>query len=161
MASAKTSELAAFLADGRPWSCVARDPGETRAVACTLAQKLENGAVVALCGNLGSGKTCFAQGLAAGLGLRQSVTSPTFALVREYGDGPRTLVHIDLYRLANGADIETLGLDDCLHPEGLAAFEWADRFPDLFPENTCWVHLAPLDDPNERRIEIRRQGKMP
>ena len=132
---------------------ISRSPAETRTVAGELAQTLPDGTVVALCGTLGSGKTCFVQGMALALGVAEPVTSPTFALVHQYA-GRRALCHVDLYRIAEAADLDGLGLDDCLDPAGLAAFEWADRAPDLFPPGTVWVHLSMLPGRGRRRIAV-------
>ena len=90
---------------------ITRSPAETREVAAGLAGSLLPGDVLALCGELGSGKTCFVQGLARALGVRGRVSSPTFTLMHEY-QGRLPVFHVDLYRLFTGADLAELGLDD-------------------------------------------------
>ncbi len=137
-------------------SFISRSPAETRTFACTLARSAPDGTVFALCGDLGSGKTCFAQGLALALGIDQPVTSPTFALIREYRGTPRRFAHIDLYRLDSASDLDALGIDDYLEPDGLAAFEWADRMPAIFPDGTVWVRIESLDRAEERRIAVKK-----
>ncbi len=133
---------------------LSRSPQATRAYARRLAERARSGTVFALCGDLGSGKTCFAQGMALALGVEQPVTSPTFSLVREYAGTHGQFIHGDLYRLREAADDDTLDWDAYLEPKGLAAFEWADRSPDLFPPDTVWVRLETLDHPSVRRIRV-------
>jgi tRNA threonylcarbamoyladenosine biosynthesis protein TsaE len=100
---------------------------ETRAVAAALASRLHPGDVLLLHGDLGTGKTAFVRGLAAGLGLDpDEVTSPTFTLVHEYRGGRLPIVHVDLYRLG-GTDLDEIGLDEGLARAGVVAIEWAER----------------------------------
>ena len=100
---------------------------QTRAIAAGLASRLRAGDVLLLHGDLGSGKTAFVRGLAAGLGGDPAdVTSPTFTLVHEYRGGRLPIVHVDLYRL-DGIDLDEVGLDDALAAAGIVAIEWADR----------------------------------
>jgi tRNA threonylcarbamoyladenosine biosynthesis protein TsaE len=106
-----------------------RSPAETRAAGEALGRVLRRagaaGAVVALVGPLGAGKTCFVQGLARGLGAAGYVRSPTFTLIHEHR-GPVPLYHVDLYRLVP-AELDTLGLEEVLEGPGVVAVEWADR----------------------------------
>jgi tRNA threonylcarbamoyladenosine biosynthesis protein TsaE len=100
---------------------------ETRAIAAALASRLSAGDVLLLHGDLGSGKTAFVRGLAAGLGGDpDEVTSPTFTLVHEYRGGRLPIVHVDLYRL-DGIDLDDVGLDEALARAGIVAIEWAER----------------------------------
>lgn len=100
--------------------------------------------VLALHGDLGSGKTCFVSGLAAALGIREPITSPTYTLVREY-EGSRALVHIDLYRLASPDAVLALGFDELLQRDAVIAIEWAERAHVLLPANTLHLHLRAGD----------------
>jgi tRNA threonylcarbamoyladenosine biosynthesis protein TsaE len=100
---------------------------ETQAVAAALAARLRPGDVLLLHGDLGTGKTAFVRGLAAGLGINpDEVTSPTFTLVHEYRGGRLPIVHVDLYRLG-GTDLDEIGLDEALARTGIVAIEWAER----------------------------------
>jgi tRNA threonylcarbamoyladenosine biosynthesis protein TsaE len=100
---------------------------ETRAVAAALASRLRPGDVLLLHGDLGTGKTAFVRGLAAGLGIDpDDVTSPTFTLVHEYRGGRLPIVHVDLYRV-DGTDLDDIGLDEALARAGIVAIEWAER----------------------------------
>jgi tRNA threonylcarbamoyladenosine biosynthesis protein TsaE len=133
---------------------VSHSPGETRRIAAGLAATLSPGAVVALHGDLGSGKTCFVQGLADALGVRHGVTSPTFKLVSEH-PGRIRLIHVDLYRISGEKEALGLGLEDFLCGNGITAIEWAERIARLLPDSAIHVHLSPGSRENERWIEIR------
>lgn len=115
------------------WTFVSRDPEETRAIARELGRAIgADGAVLALVGPLGAGKTVFVKGLAEGLGLDpRSVSSPTFVIAQQYPlpEGPDVLHHVDLYRLDDEDELVNIGFEDMLAPGGVLAVEWADRFP--------------------------------
>lgn len=117
-------------------------PSETLAFARKLAASLQPGGVVALCGDLGAGKTHFVKGLAEGLGYLGDVTSPTFTLVHEYLGGLMPLYHFDFYRLDAEEDAAGIGLEDYLAGDGVCVVEWADKFPALLPPHTRWFQLA-------------------
>lgn len=128
-------------------------PEETAAIGRRLAVSLPDGGVVALVGPLGSGKTVFVKGLAAGLGLpARSATSPTFTLINEY-EGQPPLVHVDLYRLTGQLEIDGLGLEEYFDAPGVVAVEWAERAAFLLPEETITVTFERLG-PRSRRITI-------
>jgi len=120
-----------------------------RAMACALT----TGAVIALHGDLGSGKTCFVKGLAMGVAAEGRVTSPTFALLHEY-KGRRPLFHIDLYRLDKIDEIFAADMEDCFYAGGLTAVEWAERAAELFPSDSVHIYFKMGKDKNERIIEI-------
>jgi tRNA threonylcarbamoyladenosine biosynthesis protein TsaE len=120
---------------------------------------LSEGDVVALVGELGSGKTWFTKGLALGLGVSPDtiVTSPSFTLVNEY-KGRYTFYHMDFYRLENLPEVLSAGLEEYLHDTGVVALEWADRWPDILPEKRVMVKFLIIDD---RRREITLSGYDP
>jgi tRNA threonylcarbamoyladenosine biosynthesis protein TsaE len=119
-----------------------------------LGRLLTTGDVVALVGDLGSGKTWFTKGLALGMGVPSEtvVTSPTFALVNEY-EGRLNLFHMDAYRLDSVAGFVDAGLDEYFYEEGVVALEWADRWPELLPNWTVLVEIALIDD-HSREITL-------
>jgi tRNA threonylcarbamoyladenosine biosynthesis protein TsaE len=123
----------------------------TRQVGAEFVGGLQAGSVVALVGDLGSGKTEFVKGLAAGLGSSASVTSPTFTLIHEYLSGRVPLFHMDLYRLTAEPELDEIGFDDYLNRPGICAIEWANRFPQRIPEAAIWVTLT-ITETNERLI---------
>jgi tRNA threonylcarbamoyladenosine biosynthesis protein TsaE len=125
---------------------------ETEAAGTALGQELSAGMVVLLVGPLGAGKTAFARGLAAGLGCEpDAVSSPTFAIIQEYG-GPTRLEHVDLYRLSP-AEVDDLLLED-LMDDAVMAVEWPDRWARA-PGDAVRVTIEPTG-PGERRITIRQ-----
>lgn len=127
--------------------------GETAALGRRLAAVLENGRVVAFTGGLGAGKTAFCEGLAAGLGCTDPVSSPTFAIVNYYR-GPRPLAHFDLYRIHAQSDLEAAGFYDYLDQGAVVAVEWSEHLADLLAlEQPVRVDIQRLDD-TTRRITI-------
>ena len=117
-----------------------------------LGRTLAPGAVVALYGGLGAGKTAFTRGLAAGLGIATGVSSPTFTLVNEYL-GRTPLFHFDMYRLDSEAELFDIGWDDYLLRDGVCAVEWSEKVPGAFPEGTISVKIENLGG-DRRRVEI-------
>ena len=116
---------------------------ETLELAAALARRLSGGEVICLDGPLGSGKTCFVRGLAAGLGLTPAdVCSPTFVIWRQYDDhGPLKLVHIDAFRLGGPHDLESIGFDELLAADdNVVAIEWPGRIHQALP--TPRIELA-------------------
>ncbi|MBA3961917.1 MAG: tRNA (adenosine(37)-N6)-threonylcarbamoyltransferase complex ATPase subunit type 1 TsaE [Chthoniobacterales bacterium] len=123
-------------------SFISRSVEETIAFARARAAALQPNDVVALCGDLGAGKTHFVKGLVAGCGSDEPVTSPTFTLLHEYRGGRLPVFHFDFYRIAQRAEIEQLGFDELLNEGGVAVIEWADRFPELLPSRTRWIWIS-------------------
>ena len=126
---------------------------ETIAFGRQLAETFRAGAVLALTGDLGAGKTCLVKGLAAGLGITHAVTSPTFTLIHEYRGGRLLLAHIDLYRLATTGEAVNIGIEDYLGGEGVTVIEWAERIDSLLPAHTQRIRLTVLDE-TTRQIEV-------
>jgi tRNA threonylcarbamoyladenosine biosynthesis protein TsaE len=125
---------------------------ETIELGSALGACLRQGDVVALAGELGSGKTWFTKGIAIGLGMGRNtvITSPSFALVNEYPGKP-LLFHIDVYRLESLSELFAAGIDEYLHSDGVAVLEWADRWPEILPDQALRVELILLDE-HSRRI---------
>lgn len=131
---------------------ISRDPEQTRRAGFHLGALLKPGDVVCLVGDLGAGKTTLVQGLSAGWGSLDAVSSPTFVLVNVYRrpDGQR-LFHLDAYRLSGCREAEDLDLDTFMN-NGPLVVEWADRIQDVLPENHLWVTLQWVDeDSHEQR----------
>ncbi len=119
-----------------------------------LGRVLAPGDVVGVSGRLGSGKTWFAKGVGAGLGVPEEtvITSPSFALVNEYS-GRVAFFHMDLYRLSGWEEALSAGLEEYLHGDGVALVEWADHCPDMIPEWALSVIIA-ISGPTHRRISL-------
>jgi tRNA threonylcarbamoyladenosine biosynthesis protein TsaE len=131
---------------------VSDSPEATRALGMRLGQEAVPGDVIALYGELGAGKTCLIQGVAAGLGVAATVTSPTFILIAEY-PGRLPLHHVDLYRTDSLAEIRALGLEDLLDGDGVTVVEWAEKAEALLPARSIRVRIRGLGD-EPRAIEI-------
>lgn len=129
-------------------------PEETWAAGRQLVSQLMPGAVVALHGELGSGKTTFVQGMAAGLGLAEPVSSPTFALIHEYGS-PVELYHIDCFREQSLERWQSLGLQEYFSSDARTVVEWAELIAPLLPGDCLHLHFAHGDIESERLIEVQ------
>jgi tRNA threonylcarbamoyladenosine biosynthesis protein TsaE len=132
---------------------VSHSPEETRAIAARLVRALPHKTLIALHGELGSGKTCFVQGIADELNLQKTITSPTFTVINEY-QAKRPLYHIDLYRMNGPDEMIGIGLDDYLEADGITAIEWAERAGQLIPATAVHLYLAARLSPEERSITI-------
>ncbi len=132
---------------------------ETIDIGQGLGTVLSGGDVVALVGELGSGKTWFTKGVAKGLGVLTEtvVTSPSFSLINEY-DGRHTLFHMDAYRLEGISDFISAGLEEYFYKDGVAVMEWADRWPEILPEWRLKVEFTIID---ERSRQITLSGYHP
>jgi tRNA threonylcarbamoyladenosine biosynthesis protein TsaE len=126
---------------------------ETIALGERLARELPATGVVLLIGNLGAGKTTLAKGIVSGLGAAgaDEVSSPTFTLIHEYGEG--RVYHVDLYRLDEPREVATLGLDEIFDRDGLVLIEWGERFPRLLPRDRTEIRIRALTG-DEREIEV-------
>jgi tRNA threonylcarbamoyladenosine biosynthesis protein TsaE len=128
---------------------------DTIALGRELASELSG--VVLLIGNLGAGKTTLTKGIVEGRGVAAAddVSSPTFTLIHQYGAAAKPVFHIDLYRLDEVREVETLGLDELFASGHLVLLEWAERFPSLLPRDRIEIRLRALDD-DSREIEVSR-----
>jgi len=126
---------------------------ETFALGRRLAEALSPGAVVALEGDLGTGKTHLVKGLAAALGIPpETVRSPTFTILHEYTGVQPPLYHFDAYRIGGASEFEALGFREYVDGSGITVVEWASRVADLLPPGTLWLRLTHVS-PAERRVE--------
>ncbi len=131
----------------------------TRQLAGALAALAEPGDLVVLIGEMGVGKTAFAQGFAAGLGVTEQVTSPTFTLVRHY-QGRLALHHVDVYRLDRLSEAVDLGLAELLDDGGVTLIEWGDVVLPVLPSDYLEVRLSYVDiDDQHRRLSARAVGR--
>ena len=129
---------------------------ETKKFASKISKKIRQGQVIALNGDLGSGKTTFSQGFAKGLGIDQHVGSPTFKLVSEYVGFGLKLYHVDCYRLNNIEEFLNLGGENLLLPEkGITLIEWANIIQELLPQDIVEIKFTRLkDNPANRLLRI-------
>ena len=134
-----------------------RSREETAALGEALAEGLRSGDVVAMDGDLGAGKTAMTSGIARGLGVRGAVSSPTFTLLIEHGQGAGRLAlhHFDAYRLSGSAEFLALGFDEVLDSDGVSVVEWAERVREALPATAVHVIAERRDNEGEDLRDIR------
>jgi tRNA threonylcarbamoyladenosine biosynthesis protein TsaE len=146
------------LADNNNWEVITDSPAETIAAGERIGRGLKGGEVIALIGNLGTGKTHLIKGIAAGAGAtdQSSVNSPTFVLINEYSSeaGGLEVYHIDAYRIESVAEFEALGFDDLCYPTSVVLIEWADKIlPVLKNVDHITIRLSHITE-NQRKINV-------
>ena len=114
---------------------------ETFQIAKELAENAQAGDVYCLSGDLGVGKTVFTKGFAAGLGITEPVSSPTFTIVQIYEEGRLPLYHFDVYRIEDIEEMEEIGYEDCFYGEGVCLVEWAELIKEILPENRREIRI--------------------
>lgn len=127
---------------------------QTEAWAQSFASRLMGGAVVALIGDLGAGKTVIARGIGRGLEVNEAIISPTFNYVLEYS-GKLPLYHADLYRIESASVFTAMGLDEYFERDGVFLIEWAEKVIDLLPKSAIILSIDETDKPTDRIITIR------
>jgi len=130
---------------------------ETRQLGEWLAGRLKAGDTLLLRGELGSGKSEFTRGLAKGLGVTETVTSPSFTILNVYESGRLPLYHFDWYRLEDSGELYELGMDEYLGGDGIAAVEWPEQCEDAVPEDALEIRFRYVDE-NTRDLSFRRLG---
>ena len=128
---------------------------ETEELGARLAARLPDGAVVAMYGDLGAGKTAFVRGMARGLGLDCRVSSPTFTIVNEYEGGRLPLFHFDLYRLGSSDELFDIGWEDFLRRGGICAVEWSENVADALEPDTVFIDIRRGEGPEDRVITVK------
>jgi len=138
-----------------PICYTSHSPADTFALGQILGQAALPGQIYGLSGPLGAGKTLFAKGFAAGLGVTDEVVSPTFTILNIYA-GRLPLYHFDLYRLTNAAQMEDTGYEEFFYGEGVCLVEWPEQVPEVIPVGTWQVDIALDEDCQSRLITIKR-----
>lgn len=131
---------------------------QTRALARSLAALLQPGDLILLAGDLGAGKTTFAQGLAAGLGVEGPVTSPTYTIVQEY-EGRVPVAHVDVYRLERLQEVYELGYEELVDETRVTMIEWGDVVAHAFPPDHLLVRIDPVGVGDERAVVVECHGR--
>jgi tRNA threonylcarbamoyladenosine biosynthesis protein TsaE len=142
---------------------VTKNEKETVALAAKIAAGLRGGEILALVGELGSGKTTFTQGLAKALGVKNKVASPTFVVLKLYKTkhpAIKNLVHIDAYRLGTAVDLSAIGWRDFQDARSVVVIEWADKAAKILPPETIWLKFV-VGRPNRRTITVKNFPKQP
>ena len=135
-----------------------RSPEETFQFGEKLGREAKPGQIYTLNGDLGTGKTVFTQGFAAGLGITEPVNSPTFTIVQIYEEGRMPFYHFDIYRIGDVEEMDEIGYEDCFYGEGVCLIEWAELIEEILPEHRTAVKIE--KDPSRgfdyRRITIEQ-----
>ena len=127
---------------------------DTRALGLRIADALEPGDIVALIGDLGTGKTALTRYIAEGLGVTEEISSPTFTIVKEYKSGRLPLYHFDVYRLGGSEELEDIGASEMLGGDGVCIVEWADIVADMLPADSLAIRLDYGKSEGERTAEV-------
>ncbi len=149
--------VAWVLVSHGPLTASTSGPEATRRLAAAVAELARPGDVVLLAGDLGAGKTAFAQGFGAALGVDEPITSPTFTLVNRY-EGRLPLHHLDVYRLDRLEEVSDLGLEEFLDEEGVVLIEWGDRITPVLPADFLEVRITLGDGDDDRVLEFTAVG---
>ena len=137
------------------------DSQETYRLGERLGRQAKPGQIYCLDGDLGVGKTVFAKGFAAGLGITEPVSSPTFTILQQYDQGLMPLYHFDVYRIADVEEMEEIGYEDCFYGDGVCLIEWPSLIREILPEKTVWVSIEKDMDKglDYRRITVEGKQK--
>ncbi len=127
---------------------------DTKALGRCLAHEIEEGDVIALVGDLGTGKTTLTKAIAAALGVCETITSPTFTIVSEYGSGRLPFYHFDVYRVHEEEELFEIGFEEYIDGPGVCVIEWSDLVRGLLPPKTKWIHLEYGEEESERICTI-------
>ena len=118
-----------------------RSPEETFALGEKLGREAKPGQIYTLNGDLGTGKTVFTQGFAAGLGITEPVNSPTFTILQVYEEGRMPFYQFEVYRIGEVEEMDEIGYEDCFYGEGVCLIEWAELIEEILPENVIVVTI--------------------
>lgn len=133
---------------------IIKNEEDTREFGLVLADSLKEGSIVALIGDLGTGKTTLTKYIARGLGIEETITSPTFNIVKEYDSGRLPLYHFDVYRLTDPEDMYELGYEEYFFGRGVSIIEWADMVRELIPEDAIIINIEYGSHEGERIYKI-------
>lgn len=129
---------------------IIKNESETKAFGEKLASGLKKGDILALIGDLGTGKTALTKYIAKGLGIRSEITSPTFTIVREYKDGRLPLYHFDVYRVGSVEEMYDIGYEEYFYGDGVCVIEWADMISEIIPEEALIISIQYGAESDER-----------
>ena len=126
---------------------------ETIELGKKLGSMLKGGEIIAMQGTLAAGKTTITKGIAQALGIKDTITSPTFCLISEY-EGKVPLYHMDVYRLDGGEDFINLGVEDMIYGKGVSIIEWSEKVMSELPKKTIILRIEAVENTTERKITI-------
>jgi tRNA threonylcarbamoyladenosine biosynthesis protein TsaE len=145
------------LSNAHALDLISHSVAQTQRLGARLGELARPGDLFCLEGDLGSGKTCFAQGIGRGLAIVEDITSPTFILANEHRGGRLTLYHLDVYRMNSAREVWGIGLDDYLSGEGVCVIEWAEKIRAVLPEECLWLAFRHLGE-GKRGLLIKACG---
>jgi len=150
--------LIGSMQPGEKLTYISHGPEETAEIARAAAQQAKSGDVFCLDGDLGAGKTLFAQAFGAALGIDEPIVSPTFTLVSEYEGGRLPMYHFDVYRIEEIEETDEIGFDEYVYGTGVTLIEWSCRIEEILPKHRFAITITRTDPrhESERRIEICR-----
>lgn len=125
---------------------------ETAEYGRRLGREAKPGTVIALIGDLGSGKTTLTRAIGEGLGVTEMITSPTFTIVKEYRSGRCPLYHFDVYRIGDACEMEELGYEEFFYGDGVCVIEWADLIEEILPGDATKIRICPGGSEGERIV---------
>lgn len=133
-------------------------PEESGKIGEELGKSLQGKEIICLNGEMGTGKTVLAQGIARGLGIDEPVNSPTFTIVQSYEGGRLPLYHFDVYRIEEPEEMEEIGYEDCFFGDGVTLVEWSDLIAELIPEDAIRIRIEkdPSKGDDYRKITVFR-----
>ncbi len=140
------------VSDDKTIEIISPSPEQTQQLGERLGRLAQAGDLFCLEGDLGSGKTCFAQGLGRGLGIKDTIHSPTFILANEHRGGRLALAHLDVYRVRHSDEALGIGLEDYLNGEGVCVIEWAEKIRDALPPERLWISFHHISDTGRRLL---------
>lgn len=144
----------------RDFAVITKNENETIKLGSEIASSLKSGDVIALYGDLGSGKTRLVKGICQGLDVKQMVNSPTFIIVNEYSSQKfYNIYHFDLYRMRSEDEVLGMGFEEYMNSGGIVLIEWPEHVERLLPDNTIKIHIShTVEDETHRWIKIERPG---
>ena len=145
------------VSDEHTIDLISQSVEETQRIGERLGKLAGAGDVFCLEGDLGSGKTCFTQGLGRGLGVAAAIHSPTFILANEHRSGRLPLYHLDVYRMHGADEALGIGLDDYVYGDGVCVIEWAEKIDAALPSERLWIKFRHIDE-NQRGISFHASG---
>lgn len=138
------------------WEIITNNELETIELGEKIAGRLNKGDILALSGDLGTGKTAFVRGIAKGFGINDYITSPTFTLVHSYKGTEFELHHFDVYRINDEEELFEIGFEEYLYEDDICVIEWADLIKNLIPNHSIWIYFERLEGgSDQRRITIK------
>src|SRR5665648_837340 len=129
---------------------IIKDENETKEFGLNLGKDLKKGDIVALTGDLGTGKTTLTKYIGEGLGITEIITSPTFTIIQEYYSGRLPMYHFDVYRINSIEEMDELGCEEYFYGEGITIIEWADKIMEIIPEHAIIINIEYGKTPDER-----------